>query len=93
MASMNDITLDTIWNRPTEKYRENLENIDFSVKLTDNVDKAEDTPKETYRYLEVTPTGFNFVSMAYQHPDHNVKLTFNSTGELVDVAMIPKAIH
>lgn len=89
MASKNDITLDTIWNRPTEKYRENLENIDFSVKLTDEADTPAEQPKEIYRYLEVKPTAFNFVSMAYPHPDHNLKMTFDSaTGALTKVEII-----
>lgn len=88
MASKNDITLDTIWNRPTETYRKNLENIDFSVKLDDTVETVAPA-KEIYRYLEVKPTAFNFVSMAYQHPDHNVKLVFDSaSGNLIRVEVI-----
>lgn len=90
MASKNDITLDTIWNRPTEKFRENLEKIDFSVKLeTDGKAGRQDDQAETYRYLEVSPTAFNFVSMAYQHPDHNLKLTFDGkTGRLISAEIL-----
>ena len=88
MASKNDITLDTIWNRPTEQYRENLEKIDFTVKLGDQVE-VEETPAEICRYLEVKPTAFNFVSMAYQHPDHNLKLTFDGkSGRLVSAEIV-----
>lgn len=88
MASKNDITLDTIWNRPTEQYRENLEKIDFTVKLGDQAE-LQAPATEIYRYLEVTPTAFNFVSMAYQHPDHNLKLTFDGqTGQLVSAEIV-----
>lgn len=87
MASKNDITLDTIWNKPTETYRKNLENVDFSVKLEDTPPASINDGGETYRYLEVTSTAFNFVAMGYQHPDHNVKLTFRK-GELVDAIVI-----
>ncbi len=88
MATKNDITLDTIWNRPTETFRKNLENVDFSIKLEDTP-PAQETPAEIHRYLEVSPTRFNFVSMAYQHPDHNVKLTFEgATAKLIRVEVI-----
>jgi hypothetical protein len=91
MASKNDITLDTIWNRPTETYRKNLENIDFTVRLGDQ-DEAPEAPAESYRYLEVSPTAFQFVSMAYQHPDHNVRLTFDTaSGELLNAEVIREA--
>jgi hypothetical protein len=89
MASKNDITLDVIWNRPTETFRKNLENVDFSIKLED-IPPANDNPEgEVYRYLEVSPTAFNFVSMAYRHPDHNVKLTFDrATGDLLSAEVL-----
>jgi hypothetical protein len=87
MASKNDITLDTIWNKPTEAFRKNLENVDFSVKLQDHTDTPQVSSDVSYRYLEVSPERFNFVSMAYQHPDHNLKLTFHK-GVLVTASVI-----
>lgn len=88
MASKNDITLDVIYNRPTEQFRKNLENVDFSIKLTDQVE-AVAPPAEVCRYMEVSPDKFSTVMMDYYHPDHNLMLTFDGkTGRLLSADVL-----
>ena len=89
MKNKNDITLDVIWNKGiTPEYQENFDKIDFSVKAEETVRLA-DNAGQTSRYLEVSPAAFNFVSMDYHHPDHNLKLTFDvATGKLLNAEVI-----
>ena len=91
MASKNDITLDVIWNRPSEEYKENLAQVDFTVKLGDEklTAAANSDDAATVRYLEVSPEAFSFVSMPFSHPDHNLKLTFDGrTGQLIGAEIL-----
>lgn len=90
MASKNDITLDVIYNRPTEQFRKNLENVDFSVKLDlDGKAGRQDDQAEVCRYMSVSPHKFNTVIMDYYHPEHNLMLTFDGkTGRLLSADVL-----
>lgn len=86
MASKNDITLDTIATKaPSKDYLSNYDKIDFSSHR-ETVRLAEDTGV-TYRYLQATPEAHSLVSMNYQHPDHNLMLTFRN-GQLISADVL-----
>lgn len=93
MAAKNDITMDTIRTRiGTQAYNEGLDKVDFTVKLADLASVDQETPEETYRYLEVSLDTHSYVAMPFRHPDHNLKITFDGrTGQLIDIEKLGEA--
>lgn len=89
MASKNDITLDTIVTKvATPAYTENFDKIDHSIKWNpkDTLETAK--PTELTRYLLVNPKANSFVSIFYPFPEHNLKLTFSTEGELLKAEVV-----